>query len=49
MDYAAYQVGQLGSLPPSTKLLHGVLQTERISLVTNVGSTVRPDTFYKKL
>ena len=48
MDYAAYQVGRLGSLPPSTKLLHGVLQTERISLVTNVGSTVRP-TFYKKL
>ena len=24
MDYAAYQVGQWGSLPPSTKVLHGI-------------------------
>ena len=24
MDYAAYQVGRLGSLPPSTKVLHGL-------------------------
>ena len=23
MDYPAYQVGRYGSLPPSTKVLHG--------------------------
>ena len=23
MDYAAYQVGRKGSLPPSTEVLHG--------------------------
>ena len=32
MDYAAYQVGRKGSLPPSIKVLHDLLQLNLLVL-----------------
>ena len=36
MDCAAYQVGQQGSIPPSSKVLHGLVQLSSLFESSNV-------------